>query len=206
MPTDANQAPTEPRPWRFLAILFLSAFAFVVVVRYSRGNEEAAQPRKGAPGPAPALQEANLPAERFIAHGKEVFATRGCTACHGPEGKGGVKNPNYVLGTVPALNEMADLLMLFEREDARVAVELLQQGVDLASLEQDAPFPGYERFVTQYRAVANVIMGGAKAAKKEPANPAPPLQMPAWHGRLSHEDMRAVVAYLIELYDWGEEE
>jgi mono/diheme cytochrome c family protein len=32
----------------------------------------------------------------------------------------------------------------------------------------------------------------------------PPLQMPPWDDRLSDEDIRALIAYLIELYDWEE--
>lgn len=117
---------------------------------------------------------------------------------------GGVNNLNYVLGTVPPLNEMADRLMLFDPEDAGVATELLEQGTELASLEQSPPFPDYARFVAQYGAVVGVIEHGATAAKQDLNGITPPLQMPSWRDRLSDEDIRALIAYLIELYDWEE--
>jgi mono/diheme cytochrome c family protein len=128
----------------------------------------------------------------------------GCAACHGAEGSGGINNLNYVLDTVPPLNEMADRLMLFDPEDAVAAVELLERGTDLASLEQAPPFPDYARFAAQYGAVVGVIKNGAPAAKKDPNGITPPLQMPAWAARLSDNDIRALIAYLIELYDWEE--
>lgn len=126
----------------------------------------------------------------------------GCSGCHGPEGIGGVENLNYVLGTIPSLNELADRLLLFEPEDATIAVDLLDRGVDLASLEQNPPFPDYGRFVAQYGAIANVIKNGATAAKRDPDGIAPPLNMPAWGSVLSDSDIREIVAYLISLYDW----
>jgi mono/diheme cytochrome c family protein len=140
----------------------------------------------------------------FAERGKHVFDAMGCAACHGPEGTGGINNLNYVLGTVPPLNEMADRLMLFDPEDARAAVELLENGTDLGSLQQDPPFPDYARFAAQYGAVVGVIKNGAPAAKKDPSGVTPPLQMLPWADRLSDEDIRAIVAYLIELYDWEE--
>ena len=64
--------------------------------------------------------------------------------------------------------------------------------------------PSTPHFVAQYGAVEGVIKNGAPAAKKDAAGPTPPLQMLAWGDRLSDADIRALVAYLIELYDWEE--
>ncbi len=192
----------EPRPWRFLAIAFTSTFAFVVVVRLITGDGGQTPPSSVPSVAVPAASaQAQVP---FAERGKQLFDSMGCAACHGPEGSGGVNNLNYVLGTVPQLNEMADRLMLFDPEDAAAAVELLERGTDLASLEQDPPFQDYARFIAQYGAVAGVIKNGSPAAKKDPNGITPPLQMPVWADRLSDEDIRALVAYLIGLYDWEE--
>ena len=200
MTTEATQAPAELRLGRFLAILFTSALAFVVVVRSLRGDE-GGPPTRSVSSPILAVAKAAVP---FSERGKHVFDTMGCAACHGPEGSGGIENLNYVLGTVPPLNEMADRLMLFDPADAVAAVELLERGTALASLEQAPPFPDYGRFVAQYGAVVGVIEHGATAAKQDPSGITPPLQMPPWGDRLSDEDIRALMAYLIELYDWEE--
>lgn len=195
-----TQTSAEPRPSRFLAILFTAAFAFVVVVRFVTGDgEDVPVSSASSPGVVVASAQVEVP---FSERGKQLFDSMGCAACHGPEGSGGINNLNYVLDTVPPLNEMADRLMLFDPEDAVEAVELLEQGTDLDSLEQAPPFPDYSRFVAQYGAVVGVIKNGAPAAKKDPNGIAPPLQMPAWADRLSDDDMRALIAYLIELYDW----
>lgn len=140
--------------------------------------------------------------DTLVERGEWLYANRGCVACHGEAGQGGVVNANYVLDTVPALDEMAERLMLFEPEDARAATELLEEGADLEALSGDPPFPGYARFLAQYRVVMGVIENGATAAKKDPAGETPPLQMPPWGAILSPEDRRAIIAYLISLYDW----
>ena len=140
--------------------------------------------------------------DTLVERGEWLYANRGCTACHGEAGAGGVVNENYVLDTVPALDEMADRLMLFEPEDAEIAVGLIQEGGDLAAHRDDAPFPGYVRFLAQYEVVVGVMENGAEAAKKEESGPTPPLQMPAWGEVLGDDGIRAVVAYLITQYDW----
>ena len=202
MTTDAaNQRSFEERPWRFLAILLTSTLAFVVVVRSLRTDETVPPATSVSRAHVVAAPKAEVP---FSERGKQLFDSMGCAACHGPEGSGRINNLNYVLGTVPSLNQMADRLMLFDPEDARVAVELLERGTDLASLEQASPFPDYGRFVAQYGAVVGVIKNGATAAKLDPSGITPPLQMPPWVDRLSDEDIRALLAYLIELYDWEE--
>ncbi|NOY90024.1 MAG: cytochrome c [Deltaproteobacteria bacterium] len=140
-----------------------------------------------------------------VARGEYLFQHKGCFACHGQRGAGGVVNTNYVLDTVPRLDEMADRLMLFEPEDAQKAIELIQAGTDLGSFDQaNEPFPGYPRFVAQYGVVKQLILNGAHAAKKDPNGVEPPLQMPTWRGILSDEDVDSIIAYLISIYDWDD--
>lgn len=40
--------------------------------------------------------------------GNRLYTRYGCVTCHGPEGKGGVKNPNAQGDVVPALNKVAE--------------------------------------------------------------------------------------------------
>ncbi|MBI2069600.1 MAG: c-type cytochrome [Elusimicrobia bacterium] len=44
------------------------------------------------------------PAEK----GKSIFARYGCATCHGPDGKGGVKNPNSQGGEIPRIDRVAE--------------------------------------------------------------------------------------------------
>ena len=55
------------------------------------------------------------PEDEELREGWTVFTTKGCVYCHGPEGKGGVKNPNAMGGEVPAIQ--ADLFSFEEFEE-----------------------------------------------------------------------------------------
>ena len=155
---------------------------------------------------APAAAPAAGPPEfhSLVERGNWMFHNKACSACHGPEGHGGVHDPNYALDTVPPLDKMAEYVMLSEPEDAQKAVDLIEKHTDFATLASAPPFPGFARFVSQFAAVDTIIQNGAHAAKKDPTGPEPPLQMPAWHGQLTEEDSHAIIAYLITKYDWGE--
>ncbi len=61
--------------------------------------------------PAPrAVRAADVPvAATSIARGRHVYLRYGCSACHGPEGKGGFANANAETdGKVPAVNYVAE--------------------------------------------------------------------------------------------------
>ncbi len=66
-------------------------------------NPPPARP-SNAGGPGPAL---NLKGDAKA--GAQVYTTS-CAVCHGPQGKGGVKNPGSTDGTVPALNPIDETL------------------------------------------------------------------------------------------------
>ncbi len=209
--TDQQETPeSESERGPNKSLLFAGGALVVAVLVggawYWQTTAEATQSGRAAtsdPAGAPAIPEFDTAVER----GQWVFERRACRTCHGEAGVGGVVNENYVLGTVPALNEMADRLMLFGPEDADIAIAMLDTGVDPASRADDPPFAGYDRFVAQYEVVLGVINNGATSGKADQAGPEPPLQMPAWGAILSEEEKRSVIAYLISLYDWeGDDE
>ncbi len=141
-----------------------------------------------------------------VVHGRKIFA-QSCFFCHGEEGKGGVENENYIKGTVPALNEMADKFFLYEKEDAQTVIDFLKKKSlgGLTAVEKKE-IPGVNRVLAQYDAVRKVILNGNPAGKKDPNGPVPPLQMPAWKANLTGKDIDHVLAYLLTLQPWEEEE
>lgn len=194
-----NQGPSKSlgRPiFLALAVTAIAAAALMFIYRDSR-TSPTAQPDEPSDEPMEFDTEVQL--------GHWAFQNRGCAVCHGPDGQGGVENTNYVLGTVPALDAMAERLMLFGPEDAQVAIDMIEQGVDPQSRIDDPPFDGYPRFLAQYDVVLGVINNGATAARADPEGPEPQLQMPAWGEILNDREKRAIIAYLITLYDWDDE-
>lgn len=119
--------------------------------------------------------------------------------CHGQEGRGGVANWNYIKDTVPALNSLAERLMLFDTEDVNAIVAEIERGHNLDSLADSPPIPRYNAFLAQYHAVRDVIHRGNPPGKKDASKSAPPLEMLAWGQRLSESDIDAIIVYLLTL-------
>lgn len=164
--------------------------------------------RDGLPVPATAalpvagkywLEPAPRRGASVVERGRWLFRQRGCFTCHGPEAGGGVDNWNYVKGTTPALNTLAEKLMLFDPEDVKAILEQMERGRDLESLTDSPPVPRFHVFLAQYRAVRDVVRNGSPPGKKDPQGPDPPLQMLAWGQRLSDTDINAIIAYLLTL-------
>lgn len=142
----------------------------------------------------------------LVARGRAVFDAKGCAACHGTSGRGGVYNPNYINDTVPNLNMLADRMYLFDEIDAETIIKMLEQGDDLQNALEDPPFRRYNRFLAQYESVRNVIRDGKPAARKDTSWVHPPLNMPSWEAVIADEDIDAVIAYLLSEFPWEEEE
>ncbi|RMG93038.1 MAG: cytochrome c, partial [Chloroflexi bacterium] len=51
-----------------------------------------------------------------------------------------------------------------------------------------------------------ILEGVATIGKEDKNGPTPPFRMPGWHGRISREDLDAIVDYLFSLMPEGEEE
>ncbi len=141
-----------------------------------------------------------------VEHGKWLFQERGCFACHGEGGKGGVANPNYLKDTVPALNTLAERMKLEEPEDAQAIIAQLEKGAPLSSLSSAPPMRRFNVVLAQYDAIRDVIRKGSPSGMKDPAGPPPPLVMPAWGPRLTDFDIDAIIAWLLTQQPWEEQE
>ena len=133
-----------------------------LVLSFSSEEENEEQPvpaRYHVPG-AP-KQEAAVYSSK-VEQGAAVFQKYGCIACHGPQGRGGIKNENMDMGEeVPPLTFVSD---------------------------------GYSK-----DEVKEIIREGRYPGRSDREGLAPPLWMPSWKGKLSEEEIDAVVEYLFSL-------
>jgi mono/diheme cytochrome c family protein len=159
-----------------------------------------------SPRPCPHHHQPPAADATLVQRGEHIFHSKGCIACHGEGGKGGVPNFNYIKKTVPPLAELSDKLMLFEEEDAQAVLELMNKSVDLFSKKADAPFRAYGRFLAQYKSVRDLIRNGNPAGKKDPQGPKPPLHMPSWEAELTETDIDAVFAYILTTFGYDDED
>jgi len=130
-----------------------------------------------------------------VERGEWLFRQKGCFLCHGPAGKGGVANRNYIRDTVPRLSP-AQLLKLEEPEDVVTVLEHFKRGIPLDSLAKDS-VPRLEVVLAQYHTIRDLIQSGRTPAKKDANGPVPPLKMPSWRRDLSPADIDAILAYLL---------
>lgn len=201
----ATQEPVRPGEG---ASLLSKVAATVLMVAVFGGAAVAAVIGVGSidrnPAPAPP-QEPVDPASAFTGMelGQFQFERLSCASCHGQHGEGGVVNTNYLQETNPALDLMAERLMLFDPEDADLAVGWLIGDEEWPGPEAEPPFRTYPRFVAQLDNVRTVIREGSTAGKSDPDGPEP-AAMPAWGGVLDDSAVDALIAYLVTLYDWDE--
>lgn len=159
--------------------------------------------------PEPTARPSNLsppPQEDMVGWGEYLYVKEGCTTCHGVAGKGGVENFNYVKRTIPTHEDLAEKLFLEEQKDADAFVEMLKQRTPLDTLEVQPDIPRFSLVLAQYQASKDIIQKGKDCARLDADGPVPPLQMPAWQDKLSDYDVDAILAYLITLYPWEQDE
>jgi mono/diheme cytochrome c family protein len=142
----------------------------------------------------------------MIAWGRYLYYKNACITCHGNEGEGGIENINYVKGEVPAHDILANKLWLKEKEHADIFVEMLKNHIDFEDLEEEPDIPLFNLVLTQYYAAKDLIKNGKHCAKADAEGPEPPLQMLSWQALLTDRDIDSIIAYLITLYEWEEEE
>jgi mono/diheme cytochrome c family protein len=160
-------------------------------------------PAWARPGPAATAgapeRPLGLPAapSRFpnVERGRRLFHTVGCAVCHGVDGTGGVRNPNYVRDTIPALDRLAERLLLFEKADIQRVIEGLARH-DLLDTLPRSGLPRWPVIRAQYESLRSLIWNGNPAGRRDPQGPEP-IPMPAWKSRLSPEDVDDILAFLL---------
>ncbi len=133
-----------------------------------------------------------------IEKGEKIFQLY-CTACHGKNGKGGRKNPNYKDDYIPRLNTLAEQMFLHRNSQRESVIAILEQSQDLLVAGPQPDIPGFFKVVAKYMPVKNIILNGRTAEKKEMTGISP-LNMPAWGKTLSEKEVSSAIAYLISVY------
>lgn len=139
--------------------------------------------------------------------GRYLFQRMACVACHGEGGKGGVSNPNYVRGTVPALSSLGETMSLADREACEEFIKMVEEGKDVDQIaEMETGIPRQSLVLAKYRIVRDVIAKGRPALRADSTSFEPPLSMPQWSLRLSERDIDALIVYLLKQQSWEEDE
>ena len=148
--------------------------------------------------PLPGMTSVPAPWKRpqeLVARGRETFLLY-CRACHGQAGSGGVTNPNYVGGTIPALDGLAEQFLLYDKPSVERFIAMLEQFGDLNRADPPPDLPRYPAVLARYNAIRDQILNGAWAGKRDPKGPAP-FNMPSWRKSLTDDELSAVIAYLV---------
>jgi mono/diheme cytochrome c family protein len=160
------------------------------------------------------VESAQVTFPSVVERGDWLYHRAGCAACHGPAGIGGVENQNASGGFVPALNDMAEKMELFEPEDISKVVAVFERGLRLddAALDDDM-VPDFSSVQNQYASYRDFIVTGGKPGKQRGSTQGPAMLMPAWKYRLyaddsptSPADIDAVIAYLLTLQRFDDDD
>jgi mono/diheme cytochrome c family protein/predicted nucleic acid-binding Zn-ribbon protein len=142
--------------------------------------------------------------QRAAARGRILYETYRCAACHGEGGVGGVENPNYAKGTVPALDKAAEVMMLYDEEDTEAVMREIVRGIPLDSLLDDPPVRRFGAVVAKYHLLRDTILNGNSAGRADPEGPDPPYHMPSWDEIFDSRQVDDLLVYLLSEYPWDE--
>lgn len=146
---------------------------------------------------------AETPPSTPYERGKYLFVTKGCITCHGEGGRGSVSNPNYIKGTVPALNKLSRSLSLVDEAAAEELIKLIEAGHTPEEIgEMDVDIPRQRLVAAKYEIVRDVIRKGRDVARADTTSFEPPLLMPSWRANLSEKDIDALLIYLLKEQAW----
>ncbi len=143
--------------------------------------------------------------ERVADHGRITFRNHRCYACHGEGGAGGVINPDYLAETIPALNALAEVMKLYEKEDADSIVDILERKVPLEAMLNDPPVRRFAVVVAQNDAIRETIRKGSRAGRADSEGRDPMYHMPSWNRTLSEGEINDLMVYLLMEYPWEDE-
>lgn len=121
-----------------------------------------------------------------VARGAALFRRAGCPGCHGPDGTGGVRDPNR--GGIPSLTNYAETLVTDE-EAANALMAKLKAAAPIDS-EKDK----------QFDAMKALIDAGVTPAPEPEDGPPPLIAMPSYHDLLSSRDLEEIGAYIMSLF------
>jgi mono/diheme cytochrome c family protein len=128
-----------------------------------------------------------------------------CSGCHGSGGKGGIVNANASSPTIPALNNLNERLMLFEREDAETLVQELVKSRGAPPSPDDLDVARASVVVATYDSVWKVIENGNPSGREDPNGPVP-LSMPSWKSGLAGDEVVSIVSYLLSVGEYEDDE
>ncbi len=148
-------------------------------------------------GPRPAEDE-------LTELGAWIYLDKGCDTCHGPEGRGGVANDNAANSPVPPHDATAQKLFLASQEDAEAFADLVARAPDLGTTPEPPEIARFPVVRARFDNAREIIRLGRYSAKRDPAGPEPPLQMPAWQFLLAERDIDALLVYFVSLQEWEE--
>lgn len=147
------------------------------------------------------------PTSRLQDRGMFLFQKLGCFTCHGEAGNGGVPNPNYVKGTVPALSTLARTLSLVDKDAAEKLANLIEDGKNVDQMaDMDTGIPRQSLVLAKYQIVRDVIAKGRTPLRADTLSFEPPLAMPTWSQKLSERDIDALIVYLLKQQSWEEDD
>lgn len=188
-------------------LLGLSFIPAVALLCYMALPEELRHPRADAASSKIEIVDRDPrpdPSRGRLVMGDWLFR-RNCSGCHGPQGIGGIRSPNYVKDTIPVLRTMAqEKMKIADSEDAKTIIDLMVKGTNLEELAEP-PIAKYNVFLAQYKAIRDIIRKGNVAGKKDPLGPEP-MAMPAWGQKLTDDEINSILAYLLSLQKWEDEE
>jgi len=144
------------------------------------------------------------PKDNVVEWGRYLYKKLGCETCHGIEGRGGVKNFNYIKKNVPNHSTLAGRLFLEEKEDADEFIKLITTHADLKKSAASTNIPRFPLVLAQYKAAEGIIKNGKPSGKLDYNKPQPPLNMPSWKEKLTNSDIDSIIAYLLTLYPWND--
>ncbi len=164
----------------------------------AQAERQCAEPEEG---PAAEKRFSDL---QIVQRGQRLYRCAGCACCHGPEGKGGVANPNYIGDTFPRLDQMAAKLSLALPEDVDVVVDLLNAGSPLDDPSK-IDVRKADVVAAKYGFIVSMITNGSQAGKKDPQGPEP-THMPPFKDVLTESEINQLLASFLVLYPVDEEE
>lgn len=196
---EAIQFPTaQPEDSRMFDYGFDDAQSEALAVYLKSFENDELDLRAYVPSPA------GLAAPSRPERGARLFGLY-CSGCHGPGGKGGVVNANASSPTIPALDELNERLMLFERGDAETLVEALVQTGGVPPSADDLDVGRASVVVATYDSVWTVIQNGNPSGREDP-NGRIPVNMPSWASDLDGDQIVSIISYLLSVGEYEDDE